>query len=158
MAKPPKGPRAGQASATDANHEQQSGELPQESISNATDTPQPDAEASAGPTDGTGTGEGTDSDPDHLAAAKTPGDATGDAAGDVSAPLTGEQEAGATGSDNEQQGGGEPEPVTDDRSLVRFTGPWKNYSRGDITQLPKAEAELVINKALAEAEAEPDRE
>ncbi|WP_323077050.1 hypothetical protein [Aeromonas hydrophila] len=36
--------------------------------------------------------------------------------------------------------------------LVRFTGPWKNYSCGDITRLSPAEAELVIKKALADAE------
>lgn len=41
MAKPPKGARAGLAPATDADHEQQSGEPPQEPTRNATDTPNP---------------------------------------------------------------------------------------------------------------------
>ncbi|MGV2923749.1 MULTISPECIES: hypothetical protein [Aeromonas] len=42
--------------------------------------------------------------------------------------------------------------------LVRFTGPWKNYSRGDITRLSPAEAELVFKKTLAEAEPEQAEE
>ncbi|MFR9719088.1 hypothetical protein ACL00X_07005 [Aeromonas diversa] len=40
--------------------------------------------------------------------------------------------------------------MPDDRVLVCFTGPWKNYSRGDLTRLPPTEAELVIKKELAE--------
>ena len=149
MAKPPKGARAGQAPATDADHEKQSGELPQEPISNATDTPQPDA--GTGPADGAGTGEGAASDPDHPATAQAPGDA----AGTGPAPLTGEQGTGATDADNKQQRGGELDlVVVDDRVLVRFTGPWKNYSSGDLTRLQPVEAELVIKKALAELEEE----
>lgn len=54
--------------------------------------------------------------------------------------------------DHEQQSGDDPAPTHDERVLVRFTGPWKNYSRGDITRLSPAEAELVIKKALADAE------
>ena len=154
MAKPTKGDRAGQTPATDADHEQQSGELPQEHISNATDTPQPDADAGSGPADCSGTGEGSDSDPAQPAAAQAPGDA----AGAGTAPLTGEQSTGATDADHEQQSGDEPAPLPDERLLVRFTGPWKNYSRGDITRLLPAEAELVFKKALAEAVAEPDLE
>ncbi|MGU5658684.1 hypothetical protein [Aeromonas veronii] len=52
--------------------------------------------------------------------------------------------------DHEQQGGDEHALIPDERVLVRFTGPWKNYSRGDITRLSPAEAELVIKKALAQ--------
>ncbi|MGU5545613.1 hypothetical protein ACV1CV_14660 [Aeromonas veronii] len=158
MAKTSKGDRVAQTPATDADHEQQSGELPQEPTSNATDTPQPDADAGSGPADGSGTGEGDESDPDHHAAGQAPGDATGDAAGAGTAPLTGEQSTGATDADHEQQSGDEPTPIPDERVLVRFTGPWKNYSRGDITRLSPAEAELVFKKALAEAVAEPDLE
>jgi hypothetical protein len=40
-------------------------------------------------------------------------------------------------------------PAPDERVLVRFTGPWKNYSRGDVTRLPDAEARSVIAKGLA---------
>ncbi len=151
MAKPPKGARAGQVPATDADHEKQSGELPQEPISNATEPPQPDADAGTGPADGAGTGEGAASDPDHPATAQAPGDA----AGTGPAPLTGEQGTGATDADNKQQRGGELDlVVVDDRVLVRFTGPWKNYSSGDLTRLQPVEAELVIKKALAELEEE----
>ncbi|MCF5855602.1 hypothetical protein K3H44_09955 [Aeromonas veronii] len=131
MAKPTKGDRAGQTPATDADPEQQSGELPQEPISNETDTPQPDADA------------GSWQDPH---------------AGAGTAPLNGEQSTGATDADHEQQSGDEPAPAHDERVLVRFTGPWKNLSRGDITRLSPAEAELVFKKALAEAVAEPDLE
>ncbi|QWL64904.1 hypothetical protein [Aeromonas jandaei] len=158
MAKPPKGPRAGQASATDADHEQQGGKLPQEPTSNATDTPQPDDDAGSGQDPHAGTDEGDGSDSDHHAAGQAPGDATGDAAGAGPAPLTGDQSAGATDADREQQGGDEPEPLPDERVLVRFTGPWKNYSRGDITRLSPAEAELVFKKALAESEPEQAEE
>ncbi|MFQ1692620.1 hypothetical protein ACK38U_08930 [Aeromonas veronii] len=154
MAKPSKGDRAGQTPATDADHEQQSGELPQEHISNATDTPQPDADAGSGQDPHAGTGEDDESDPDHHAADQAPGDA----AGAGTAPLTGEQSTGAPDADHEQQSGDEPAPDHDERVLVRFTGPWKNYSRGDITRLTPAEAELVFKKALAEAVAEPDQE
>ena len=158
MSKPSKGDRTGQTPATDADHDQQSGELPQEPISNATDTPQPDADAGSGPADGSGTGEDSDSDPAQPAAAQAPGDATGDAAGAGTAPLTGEQSTGAPDADHEQQSGDEPAPDYDERALVCFTGPWKNYSRGDITRLSPAEAELVFKKALAEAVADPDLE
>ncbi|MFQ1753569.1 hypothetical protein ACK4A1_01755 [Aeromonas veronii] len=158
MSKPSKGDRAGQPPATVADNEQQSGELPQEPISNATDTPQPDADAGSGPVDGSGTGEGSDSDPAQPAAAQAPGDATGDAAGAGTAPLTDEQSTSASDADHEQQSGDEPAPAHDERVLVRFTGPWKNYSRSDITRLSPAEAELVFKKALAEAVAEPDLE
>lgn len=158
MAKLSKGDRSGQTPATDADHQQQSGELPQEPISNATDTPQPDADAGSGPADGSGTGEDSDSDPAQPAAAQAPGDATGDAAGAGTAPLTGEQSAGSNDADHEQQSGDEPAPIPDERVLVRFTGPWKNYSRGDVTRLTPVEAELVFKKALAEAVAEPDLE
>lgn len=158
MAKPSKGDRAGQTPTPDADHEQQSGELPQEPISNATDTPQPEADAGSGPADGSGTGEGSDSDPAQPAAAQAPGDATGDAAGAGTAPLTGEQYTGAPDAGHEQQSGDEAAPDHDERVLVRFTGPWKNYSRSDITRLSPAEAELVFKKALAEAVAEPDQE
>lgn len=151
MAKPPKGTRAGQTPATDADHDQQSGELPQEPNSNATDTPHPAADAGIGQDPHAGTGEGDESDADHHAAGQAPGDATGDAAGAGPAPLTGEQ---ATDADHEQQSGDEPAPAHDERVLVRFTGPWKNYSRGDLTRLSPAEAELVFKKALAEAEHE----
>lgn len=154
MAKPPKGPRAGQASATDADNDQQSGELPQEPTSNATDTPKPDTDAGAGQDPHAGTGEGDESDSDHPAAGQAPGDA----AGAGTAPLTGEQSAGATDADHEQQGGDEPAPIPDERVLVRFTGPWKNYSRGDITRLSPAEAELVIKKTLAKVEPEQAEE
>jgi len=150
MTKSAKGALAGQTPATAADHEKQSGELPQEPISNATDTPQPDADAGTGQDPHAGTGEGDESDPDHYAAGQAPGDA----AGAGPAPLTGDQSAGATGADHEQQSGDEPVPVPDERVLVRFTGPWKNYSRGDITRLLPAEAELVLKKALAEAEPE----
>lgn len=64
----------------------------------------------------------------------------------------------ATDADHEQHSGDEPAPDNDERVLVRFTGPWKNYSRGDITRLSPAEVELVFKKALAEAVAEPDLE
>ncbi|MDX7778294.1 hypothetical protein SJR98_09395 [Aeromonas hydrophila] len=128
MAKPPKGALAGQAPATDADHEQQSGEPPQEPTRNATDTPQPDADA------------GTGQDPH---------------AGAGPAPLTGAQSADA---DRELQSGDDPAPTHDERVLVRFTGPWKNYSRGDITRLSHAEAELVFKKTLAEAEPEQAEE
>ncbi|WP_323936181.1 hypothetical protein [Aeromonas veronii] len=158
MAKPPKGPRAGQASATDADNDQQSGELPQEPTSNATDIPKPDADAGAGQDPHAGTGEGDESDPDHPAAGQAPSDATGDAAGAGAAPLTGDQPAGATDADHEQQGGDEPAPLPDERVLVRFTGPWKNYSRDDITRLSPAEAELVIKKTLAQVEPEQTEE
>lgn len=158
MSKPPKGDRAGQAPATDADHEQQSGELPQEPTSNATDTPQPNADAGSGQDPHAGTGEGDESDSDHHAAGQAPGDATGDAAGAGPAPLTGEQSTGAPDADHEQQGGDEPSPLPDERVLVRFTGPWKNYSRGDITRLSPAEAELVIKKALAQVEQEQAEE
>ncbi len=154
MAKPTKGDRAGQTHATDADPEQRSGELPQETTNNATDTPQPDADAGSGPADGSGTGEGSDSDPAQPAAAQAPGDA----AGAGPAPLTGDQPAGATDADHEQQSGDGPAPLPDERVLVCFTGPWKNYSRGDITRLSPAEAELVFKKTLAEAVAEPDLE
>ncbi|RQM76217.1 hypothetical protein EHZ47_09190 [Aeromonas jandaei] len=154
MAKPPKGPRAGQASATDADHEQQGGELPQEPTSNATDTPQPDADAGSGQDPHAGTGEGDESDSDHHAAGQAPGDA----AGAVTTPLTGDQSAGATDADREQQSGDEPDPLPDERVLVRFPGPWKNYSRGDITRLSPAEAELVFKKALAQDEPEQAEE
>lgn len=154
MAKPPKGPRAGQASATDTDHEQRSGELPQEPTSNATDTPQPDADAGTGQDPNAGTGEGDESDSDHHEAGQAPGDAA--RAGP--APLTGDQFAGANDADLEQRGGDEPAPIPDERVLVRFTGPWKNYSRGDITRLPPAEAELVFKKALAQAEPEQAEE
>jgi hypothetical protein len=40
-------------------------------------------------------------------------------------------------------------PALDERVLVRFTGPWKNYSRGDITRLHDAEARSVVAKGLA---------
>lgn len=59
-----------------------------------------------------------------------------------------------TDADHEQQSGDEAAPDHDERVLVRFTGPWKNYSRGDITRLSPAEAELVFKKALAELEQE----
>lgn len=154
MAKPPKGARAGLAPATDADHEQQSGEPPQEPTRNATDTPQPDADAGSGQDPHAGTDEGDGSDSDHHAAGQAPGDATGDAAGAGTTPLTGDQSAGATDADLELRGGDEPAPIPDERELVRFTGPWKNYSRGDITRLSPAEAELVFKKALAEAEPE----
>ncbi len=154
MAKPSKGDRVGQTPATDADHDQQSGELPQEPISNATDTPQPDADAGSGQDPHVGTGEGDESDPDHHAASQAPGDA----AGAGPAPLTDEQSTGTPNADQEQQGGDGPAPIPDDRVLVRFTGPWKNLSRGDITRLSPAEAELVFKKALAEAVAEPDLE
>lgn len=152
MAKPPKGPRAGQASATDADHEQRSGELPQEHISNATDTPQPDADAGTGQDPHAGTGEGDESDSDHHAAGQAPGNATGDTAGAGPAPLTGDQSVSATGAAHEQQSGDEPAPIPDERVLVRFNGPWKNYSRGDITRLSPAEAELLLKKVLVELE------
>ncbi len=155
MTKPAKGARAGQTPATDADHEQQSGELPQEPTSNATDTPQPDADAGTGQDPHAGTGEDDESDSDHHAAGQAPGDATGDAAGAGPAPLTGEQ---ATDADHEQQSGDEPAPAHDERVLVHFTGPWKNYSRGDLTRLSPAEAELVFKKALAEAEHEQAEE
>jgi hypothetical protein len=151
MAKPSKGDRAGQPPATDADHEQQSGELPQEPISNATDTPQPDAEAGSGQDTHAGTGDSNESDSDHHAASQAPGDA----AGAGTAPLTDEQSTSASDADHEQQSGDEPAPAHDERVLVRFTGPWKNYSRSDITRLSPAEAELVFKKALAEAVAEP---
>ncbi|MCS3793814.1 hypothetical protein [Aeromonas hydrophila] len=151
MAKPSKGDRAGQPPATDADHEQQSGELPQEPISNATDTPQPDAEAGSGQDTHAGTGDSNESDSDHHAASQAPGDA----AGAGTAPLTDEQSTSASDADHEQQSGDEPAPAHDERVLVRFTGPWKNYSRSDITRLSSAEAELVFKKALAEAVAEP---
>ncbi|WP_322861861.1 hypothetical protein [Aeromonas allosaccharophila] len=154
MGKPTKGDRAGQTPATDADHEQQSGELPQEPTSNATDPPQPDADAGTGQDPHAGTGEGDESDSDHPAAGQAPGDA----AGAGTAPLSGDQPAGATDADHEQQGGDGPAPLPDERVLVCFTGPWKNYSRGDITRLSPAEAELVFKKALAEAVAEPDLE
>ncbi|HEB5046131.1 TPA: hypothetical protein R0E73_003080 [Aeromonas hydrophila subsp. hydrophila] len=154
MAKPPKGARAGLAPATDADHEQQSGEPPQEPTRNATDTPQPDADAGTGQDPHAGTGEGDESDSDHQAAGQAPGDAAGAGA----APLTGDQPAGATDADHEQQSGDEPAPLHDERVLVRFIGPWKNYSRGDITRLPPAEAELVFKKALAQAEPEQAEE
>ncbi|MGN5136640.1 hypothetical protein ACTG2E_23250 [Aeromonas veronii] len=154
MAKPPKGPRAGQASATDADNDQQGGELPQEPTSNATDTPQPDADAGAWQDPHAGTGEGDESDSDHPAAGQAPSDATDDAAGAGAAPLTGDQPAGATNSDNEQQSGDERAPLPDERVLVRFTGPWKNYSRGDITRMSPAEAELLLKKALVELKEE----
>ncbi|MDX7921949.1 hypothetical protein SJS82_08390 [Aeromonas media] len=154
MTKPSKGDRAGRTPTTDADYEQQSGELPQEPISNATDTPQPDADAGSGEYPRAGSGEGDESDPDHHAADQAPGDA----AGAGTAPLTGEQSTGAPDANHEQQSGDEPAPDHDERVLVRFTGPWKNYSRGDITRLSPAEAELVFKKALAEAVAEPDLE
>jgi hypothetical protein len=154
MAKPAKGARAGQTPATDDAQEQQSGELPQEPISNATDTPQPDADAGTGSADGASTGEGADSDPDHTAAVQAPSDATG--AGP--APLTGGLAEGTTDDDQEQQSGDEPAPIPDERVLVRFTGPWKNYSRGDVTRLSPAAAELVLKKARAEAEPEQAEE
>lgn len=158
MAKPPKDARAGQTPATDADHERQSGELPQEPTSNATDTPQPDADTGSGQDPHAGTGEGDESDSDHHAAGQAPGDATGDAAGAGTTPLIGDQSAGDNDTDLERQGGDEPAPLPDERVLVRFTGPWKNYSRSDITRLSPAEAELVFKKALAEAVAEPDLE
>lgn len=154
MAKPPKGPRAGQASATDADPEQQNGDEPQEPTSNATDTHQPDADAGTGQDPNAGTGEGDESDSDHHAAGQAPGDAAGAGA----APLTGDPSTGAPDADHEQQNGDEPAPLPDERVLVRFTGPWKNYSRGDITRLSPAEAELVFKKALAEAEPEQAEE
>ncbi len=154
MAKPPKGARDGQTPATDADHEQQRGELPQEPTSNATDTPQPAADAGTGQDPNAGTGEVDESDADHPAADQAPGDA----AGAGPAPLTGEQSAGATDADHEQQGGDEPAPLPDERVLVRFTGPWKNYSRGDIARLSQAEAELVIKKTLAQVEPEQAEE
>lgn len=158
MAKPPKGPRAGQTPATDADHEQHGGELPQELTSNATDTPQPDAGTGTGQDPNAGTGEGDESDSDHHAAGQAPGDATGYAAGAGPAPLTGDQSAGATDADRKQQSGDEPAPLPDERVLVRFTGPWKNYSRDDITRLSPAEAELVIKKTLAQVEPEQAEE
>lgn len=151
MAKPPKGALAGQAPATDADHEQQSGEPPQEPTRNATDTPQPDADAGTGQDPHAGTGAGDESDTDHRAAGQAPGDA----AGAGPAPLTGAQSADA---DRELQSGDDPAPTHDERVLVRFTGPWKNYSRGDITRLSPAEAELVFKKTLAEAEPEQAEE
>lgn len=155
MAKPPKGARAGQTPATDADHKQQSGELPQEPTSNATDTPQPDADAGTGQDPHAGTGEGDESDADHPAADQAPGDA----AGAGPAALTGDQATGSTDADHELYGGGdEPASIPDERVLVRFTGPWKNYSRGDLTRLSPAEAELVFKKALAEAEPEQAEE
>lgn len=154
MAKPSKGDRAGPPPATDADHEQQSGELPQEPISNATDTPQPDAEAGSGQDTHAGTSDSNESDSDHHAASQAPGDA----AGSGTAPLTDEQSTSASDADHDQQSGDEPAPAHDERVLVRFTGPWKNYSRSDITRLSPAEAELVFKKALAEAVAEPDPE
>ena len=154
MAKPPKGASAGLAPATDADHEQQSGEPPQEPTRNATDTPQPDADAGTGQDPHAGTGEGDESDSDHHAAGQTPGDAAGAGA----APLTGDPSTGATDADHEQQNGDEPAPLPDERVLVRFTGPWKNYSRGDITRLSPAEAEQVFKKALAQAEPEQAEE
>lgn len=154
MAKPPKSARTGQEPATDAEHEQQSGELPQDQTSNATDTPQPDAYAGTGQDPHAGTGEGDESDSDHHAAGQAPGDAAGAGA----APLTGDQSTGAPDADHEQQSGDEPAPLPDERVLVRFTGPWKNYSRGDITRLSPAEAEVVIKKTLAQAEPEQAEE
>ncbi|CAJ1836692.1 hypothetical protein HLBENOHH_01987 [Aeromonas dhakensis] len=154
MAKPSKGDRVGQTPATDADHEQQSGELPQEPISNATDTPQPNADAGSGQGPHARTVEGDESDSDHHAASQAPDDA----AGAGPAPLTDEQSTGAPDADQEQQGGDGPALIPDDRVLVRFTGPWKNLSRGDITRLSPAEAELVFKKALAEAVAEPGLE
>ncbi|WP_033136984.1 hypothetical protein [Aeromonas finlandensis] len=155
MAKPLKGRRAGQTPATDADNEQQSGELPQEPTSNATDTTQPDADAGTGQDPHAGTGEDDESDPDHHAADQAPGDASG--AGP--AALTGDQATGATDADHEQYGGGdEPASIPDERVLVRFTGPWKNYSRDDITRLSPAEAELVIKKTLAQVEPEQAEE
>ncbi|HHO0771181.1 TPA: hypothetical protein ACSP2J_003195 [Aeromonas hydrophila] len=66
--------------------------------------------------------------------------------------------APATDADHEQQSGDEPASLPDERVLVRFTGPWKNYSRGDITRLSPAEAEVVIKKTLAQAEPEQAEE
>lgn len=64
----------------------------------------------------------------------------------------------ATDADRKQQSGDEPAPLPDERVLVRFTGPWKNYSRDDITRLSPAEAELVIKKTLAQVEPEQAEE
>lgn len=98
-----------------------------------TDTPQLDAHAGIGAADGTGAGDGAGEGADQS----TAGPASTDAAGTGRAPPSGH----ATGADNT--------PQPDERVLVRFTGPWKNYSRGDVTRLPDAEARCVIAKGLA---------
>lgn len=139
MAKPQKGSavKTDASSATGADDEQQSGTLPQEQSSDATDTTQPDANAGTGAADGTGSGEGTDEDADQPLAGQTSADAAGTGAASLSGDMT--------DADDDQ-----PEPLPDNRVPVRFTGPWKSYSRGDVTKLQPEEANTVIRKELAE--------
>ena len=137
MAKPPKsGPApAPKAPSLAAENEPHGGAQPQEPSNDATDTPQPDINADTESAAAACPGAAAASEPDTPAADPGP-------AADDPAQLT--------------DSAGEPDQppcaiLPDDRVPLRFTGPWKNYSRGDITRLPPDEAGLVIKKGLAEA-------
>jgi hypothetical protein len=129
--------------AADADTErQQTNEQPSENTTHATDIPQspaaPDTGATAGPT------SGSNKDP-----ADEPGDtaATGDEPPSLTESVTAAEATDGIGPDTSE----EPSmPVADDTVLVRFTGPWKNYSRGDVTRLAADEVLRVIDKGLAE--------
>jgi hypothetical protein len=120
----------------------QTDEQPSENTTHATDSSQ-----SSGAPD---TGTIADPDPD---ANKDPADESGDtaAAGDEPPPLTEINPAAETTDGIGPDASEEPvASVADDKVLVRFTGPWKNYSRGDVTRLAADEVLRVIDKGLAE--------
>lgn len=120
----------------------QTNEQPSENTTHATDAP-----PSTGAPD---TGATSEPDPD---ANKDPADESSDTAttGDEPPPLT---EINPTAEMTDGIGpDASEEPaasVADDKVLVRFTGPWKNYSRGDVTRLAADEVLRVIDKGLAE--------
>lgn len=115
---------------------------PSENTTHATDAPPSTAAPDTGAT--------SEPDPD---ANQDPADKSGDttAAGDEPPPLTEIKPAAETTDGIGPDASEEPDAsVADDKVLVRFTGPWKNYSRGDVTRLAADEVLRVIDKGLAE--------
>lgn len=129
--------------AADADSTQpQTDEQPSENTTHATDAPP----STAAPDTGTTAAP----DPDaNQAPADEPGDTA--ATGDEPPPLTESNPAAETTDGIGTDACEEPAAsVADDKVLVRFTGPWKNYSRGDVTRLAADEVLRVIDKGLAE--------
>ncbi|MFQ2193299.1 RodZ family helix-turn-helix domain-containing protein [Aeromonas jandaei] len=130
------------ADADTDTERQQTNEQPSENTTHATDIPQspaaPDTGATAGPT------SGSNKDP-----ADEPVDtaAIGDEPPSLTESVTAAEATDGIGPDTSA----EPSMlVADDTVLIHFTGPWKNYSRGDVTRLAADEVLRVIDKGLAE--------
>lgn len=129
--------------AADADSTQpQTDEQPSENTTHATDTPP----STAAPDTGTTAAP----DPDaNQAPADEPGDTA--ATGDEQPPLTESNPSAETTEGIGPDASEEPAAsVADDKVLVCFLGPWKNYSRGDVTRLAADEVLRVIDKGLAE--------